>query len=169
VDDEVQPKPVDVTPKQEQARMAADANFESSSKAPEKRKEKELNEESTDATEPVSVTGADKVAGDTTAEKNPEQNAPTHMPKDTSSSLDTVANTAATSDTATPDRSAAQVKNDNADTASSATAAKTKATNNSNGNGHAPKTKKGSLDPNRFPDAGQDTATDTDSRKDPDA
>ncbi|MGO3008297.1 MAG: hypothetical protein ACTIH0_03970, partial [Psychrobacter celer] len=74
---------------------------------------------------------------------------------------------------ATPDRSAAQVKNDNADTASSATAAKTKTktTNNSNtnGNGNAPKTKKGSLDPNRFPDAGQDTATDTDSRKDPDA
>ena len=169
VDDEVQPKPVDVTPKQEQARMAADANFESSSKAPEKRKEKELNEESTDATEPVSVTGADKVAGDTTAEQNTEKNAPTHMPKDESSSLDTTANAAATLDTATPDRSAAQVKNDNADTASSATAAKTKTTNNSNTNGNAPKTKKGSLDPNRFPDAGQDTATDTDSRKDPDA
>ena len=171
VDDEVQPKPVDVTPKQEQARMAADANFESSSKAPEKRKEKELKEESTDATEPVSVTGADKVAGDTTAEQNTEKNAPTHMPKDASSSLDTTANAAATLDTATPDRSAAQVKNDNADTAKLATAAKTKATNNSNtnGNGHAPKTKKGSLDPNRFPDAGQDTATDTDSRKDPDA
>ncbi|MGX8221026.1 cation:proton antiporter [Psychrobacter celer] len=166
VDDEVQPKPVDVTPKQEQARMAADANFESNSKSPEKRKEKELKEESTDATEPVSVTGVDKVAGDTTAEQNTEQNAPTHMPKDASSSLNTAANAAAT-----PDRSAAQVKNDNADTASSATAAKTKTTNNSNtnGNGHAPKTKKGSLDPNRFPDAGQDTATDTDSRKDPDA
>ncbi len=169
VDDEVQPKPVDVTPKQEQARMAADANFESSSKAPEKRKEKELNEESTDATEPVSVTGADKVAGDTPAEQNPEQNAPTHMPKDASSSLDTAANAAATLDAATPDSSVAQVQN--ADIASSATVAKTKAANssNTNGNGHAPKTKKGSLDPNRFPDAGQDTATDTDSRKDPDA
>ena len=42
VDDEVQPKAVDVTAKQEQARALADANFDNTSKAPEKRKDKEL-------------------------------------------------------------------------------------------------------------------------------
>ena len=35
VDDDVQPKPVDVTPQQEQARAITDASFESNSKAPE--------------------------------------------------------------------------------------------------------------------------------------
>lgn len=50
VDDEVQPKAVDVTAKQEQARAAADASFESSSKAPEKRKEIELTDDSNDTT-----------------------------------------------------------------------------------------------------------------------
>jgi NhaP-type Na+/H+ or K+/H+ antiporter len=42
VEDEVQPKAVDVTAKQEQARALADANFDNTSKAPEKRKDKEL-------------------------------------------------------------------------------------------------------------------------------
>ena len=49
-DDEVQPKAVDVTAKQEKARAAADASFESSSKAPEKRKEIELTDDSNDTT-----------------------------------------------------------------------------------------------------------------------
>ncbi|WP_227430254.1 cation:proton antiporter [Psychrobacter sp. I-STPA6b] len=45
IEDEVQPKVVDVTEKQEQARALADAHFESTAKAPEKRKHKELLEE----------------------------------------------------------------------------------------------------------------------------
>ncbi|WP_169392617.1 MULTISPECIES: sodium:proton antiporter [Psychrobacter] len=43
VDDEVQPKPVDVTAKQEQARAAADAKFDEQVKAPVKRKEMDLS------------------------------------------------------------------------------------------------------------------------------
>src|SRR5699024_4665504 len=50
IDDEVQPKAVDVTAKQEQARAAADASFESSSKATEKRKGIELTDDSDDTT-----------------------------------------------------------------------------------------------------------------------
>nr|WP_255016741.1 cation:proton antiporter [Psychrobacter sp. PraFG1]UTT87696.1 cation:proton antiporter [Psychrobacter sp. PraFG1] len=45
IEDEVQPKTVDVTEKQNQARALADLQFESTSKAPEKRKEKTLNED----------------------------------------------------------------------------------------------------------------------------
>ena len=40
IENEVQPKEVDVTEKQKQARALADARFEAESKAPEKRKEK---------------------------------------------------------------------------------------------------------------------------------
>ncbi|MDO5768101.1 MAG: sodium:proton antiporter [Psychrobacter sp.] len=46
IEDEIQPKAVDVTAKQEQARALADAKFEAKAKAPEKRKEKELVAES---------------------------------------------------------------------------------------------------------------------------
>lgn len=47
VEDEVQPKPVDVTAKQQQARALANAKFEASAKAPEKRKEKQLADSNT--------------------------------------------------------------------------------------------------------------------------
>lgn len=43
VDDEVQPKPVDVTAKQEQARAIADAKFDAHVKAPSKRKEVDMS------------------------------------------------------------------------------------------------------------------------------
>ncbi|WP_250163535.1 hypothetical protein [Psychrobacter sp. WY6] len=46
-------------------------------------------------------------------------------------------------------------------TATSKAIPKNKVSNNSstNGNGNAPKTKKGALDPNRLPDSGQDNTT----------
>lgn len=47
VEDEVQPKPVDVTAKQMQARALANANFEATAKSPEKRKEKQLADSNT--------------------------------------------------------------------------------------------------------------------------
>ena len=50
-------------------------------------------------------------------------------------------------------------------TATSKAIPKNKVSNNSstNGNGNAPKTKKGALDPNRLPDSGQDNTTNTSS------
>ncbi len=52
IEDEVQPKPVDVTAKQEQARAVADADFEATAKLPEKRKEKELVDDGIDMPAP---------------------------------------------------------------------------------------------------------------------
>ncbi|WP_227677436.1 cation:proton antiporter [Psychrobacter ciconiae] len=46
VDDEVQPKPVDVTAKQEQARAIADASFDEHLKAPRRRKEIDMSKKS---------------------------------------------------------------------------------------------------------------------------
>ena len=108
IDDDVQPKPVDVTAKQEQARVDADASFEAKSKAPEKRKEPEIEDH-------------------------------------------------AETDETAPNQNVVKEKTNNNETANTPAS-----NNNSNGNGSAPKTKKGALDPNRFPDSGQDTATDTD-------
>ncbi|WP_352258675.1 sodium:proton antiporter [Psychrobacter sp. TB55-MNA-CIBAN-0194] len=161
VEDEVQPKPVDVTPKQEQARMAADANFESSSKAPEKRKEKEPSDESADAAE--QATDSDKEKG--AEQKSTEQN--TTSDSSSRSSNDTESKDSPTSPATTTDKTV-EPKDESANkgvmSANSTAVSKTKASSNSNanGNGNAPKTKKGALDPNRLPDSGQDNAKSAD-------
>ena len=127
VDDEVQPKAVDVTPKQEQARMAADASFESSSKVPEKRKEKELNNVDTAAPEPVA---------NTSKKTEPPTDAP--LPANGKAAEAKV------------DATNTVYKDTNA-----AAPTKAKATTPNHTNGSVPKNKKGALDPHRLPDSGQ--------------
>ena len=137
VDDEVQPKPVDVTPKQEQARAAADASFEANSKAPEKRKEKEMVEDIADTPEQEPSIAVDKESDaakkTVKAEIDKRQGAEA---KDVSTST---VNKGVMADNST------------------ATSKTSKSTNSStNGNGSAPKIKSGALDPNRLPDSDHD-------------
>ncbi|MBO6225966.1 MAG: cation:proton antiporter, partial [Psychrobacter sp.] len=155
VEDEVQPKPVDVTPKQEQARMAADASFESKSKAPEKRKEKELSDISAQAAAQESVANI---------EKDGEQNISNDASPKPSSS-ETLSDTVTSSkDKATESKEAStNPANKGVMSANSTATSKTKTSGSStNGNGNAPKNKKGGLDPNRLPDSSQDNTASTD-------
>ncbi|WP_227687347.1 cation:proton antiporter [Psychrobacter fjordensis] len=161
VEDEVQPKPVDVTPKQEQARMAADANFESSSKAPEKRKEKEPSDESADAAEQATDSDKEKGTEQKSTEQNTADNSSSHSSKDAESKDSPTSPATTTDKTVEPKDESA---NKGVMSANSTAISKTKASSNSNanGNGSAPKTKKGALDPNRLPDSGQDNAKSAD-------
>ncbi|CAM4138605.1 sodium:proton antiporter [Psychrobacter arenosus] len=111
VEDEVQPKAVDVTAKQEQARALADANFDNTAKAPEKRKEKELLAE---------TTKTDAAMATAEAEANAEM--------------------AATDKAAEAKESVVKTSDKSA----------------GNGDGKAPKTADGSLDPQRLPDTQAD-------------
>ncbi|MBE0405639.1 cation:proton antiporter domain-containing protein [Psychrobacter sp. AOP22-C1-22] len=166
VEDEVQPKPVDVTPKQEQARMAADANFESKSKAPDKRKEKELSDDNADVAEQDPATATDK-------DNNPETDNEQKVSSDSSTSAnDSSSSESAPAKPTTANDKGAESKSEPANTvdkgvmsanstAESKTTSKSKLSSNTNGDGNAPKTKKGSLDPNRLPDSGQNNATST--------
>ena len=167
VDDEVQPKPVDVTAKQEQARAVADAHFEASSKAPEKRKEIEMADDN--VTEPKAdklAEKAEKLAekGNIDAEQNANVEAAKTANPASSESKKPVESVAETNATKLPED---KKSNDNESTAktdaSGSTSKKSVATikANANGSGSAPKTKKGTLDPKRLPD--------TDSSKDDDA
>ncbi|MBH0063818.1 cation:proton antiporter [Psychrobacter sp. SZ93C1] len=161
VEDEVQPKPVDVTPKQEQARMAADANFESSSKAPEKRKEKEPSDESADAAEQATDSDKEKGAEQKSTEQNTADNSSSHSSNDAESKDSPTSPATTTDKTVEPKDESA---NKGVMSANSTAISKTKASSNSNanGNGNAPKTKKGALDPNRLPDSGQDNTKSAD-------
>ncbi|MBE0445984.1 cation:proton antiporter [Psychrobacter sp. FME5] len=176
VEDEVQPKPVDVTPKQEQARMAADANFESKSKAPDKRKEKELSDDNADVAEQDPATATDK-------DNNPETDNEQKVSSDSSTSTnDSSSSESAPAKPTTANDKGAESKSESANTADkgvmsanstaeSKTTSKSKLSSSTNGDGNAPKTKKGSLDPNRLPDSGQNnaTSTGTDASSDADA
>lgn len=176
VEDEVQPKPVDVTPKQEQARMAADANFESKSKAPDKRKEKELSDDNADVAEQDPATATDK-------DNNPETDNEQKVSSDSSTSAnDSSSSESAPAKPTTANDKGAESKSESANTADkgvmsanstaeSKTTSKSKLSSSTNGDGNAPKTKKGSLDPNRLPDSGQNnaTSTGTDASSDADA
>jgi len=159
VDDDVQPKPVDVTPKQEQARAVADASFESDSKAPEKRQEIELADDDSDVEE------ASLINNDKDAEQN--------LPNDVSADASLASNPSSTMPIALNDEGA----NEKIATSESASTSQvnpevlpanpnmpvipktaSSSKNSGNGNGSAPKNKNGSLDPNRLPDSGQDKA-----------
>ena len=168
VDDEIQPKPVDVTDKQEQARAVADAHFEASSKSPEKRKEIEMaddiaNEMVEDT--PIAV-NAEPIKED--AEKSGLEKQSSDVER-----IDAVESDTAQIDTdntdsqnSAPKLKAADIKNSEAvkseavksDNKKSDTK-KSKSNHsiaalkdNANGSGRPPKTKSGSLDPNRLPD-----------------
>ncbi|MEN2751889.1 cation:proton antiporter [Psychrobacter sp. FBL11] len=158
VDDDIQPKPVDVTDKQVQARAIADAHFEANSKAPEKRKEKEMTEELADESEQDNAT-ATKADVDDQSQSPPAQ-----------SNATSAADSLAGSDNVTAkEKSISPVANSQETVNSAAKATETtkpaqkvsssvaalKA--NANGSGSAPKNKKGSLDPNRLPDTDKNT------------
>ena len=165
VEDEVQPKPVDVTSKQEQARIAADASFGSGSKAPEKRKENDPSDEGSDAAE--QATDGDKEKG--TEQKNNDQHTASDASSNSNSSAESKAlpssPTSTSSPTATATEKTVEPTDESANkgvmSANSTAVSKTKASSssNTNGNGNAPKTRKGALNPNRLPDSGQDTTT----------
>ncbi|WP_289116133.1 cation:proton antiporter [uncultured Psychrobacter sp.] len=162
VDDEVQPKPVDVTPKQEQARMVADANFESSSKAPEKRKEKELGGDNLQKPAPEAPTNT---------AQNTEQSVASAPNVNSAIDKSNTATVAADDKAVAPKTEATNTANTGVMSANSTATSKTKTPSNSNtnGNGNAPKNKKGALDPNRLPDSGQDSATHSIAKTDTDA
>lgn len=152
VEDEVQPKPVDVTAKQEQARALADANFEAKAKAPEKRKEKQLS--SSDTQGDTILTEPDKTASEpTTVNKGahvdkaeaPTKENPTAKTQSTAASTSAVAKEATvTSATDTTPESEASIK--------AKKARKSSGKEKDNGSGKAPKKAGGALDPQRLPD-----------------
>ena len=167
VDDEVQPKPVDVTPKQEQARAAADASFESSSKAPEKRKEIELTDASNDTAMPEAALNtaqeADiaKVTDIKTAQENQSDTVTDTLNKTPASdvnaekvNIQTAESDSTGADNSTNVTNAHKTKGVMSD--NSTATSKIKTSSSTNGNGSAPKTKKGALDPNRLPDSSGD-------------
>lgn len=164
VEDDVQPKPVDVTAKQEQARADADAKFEATAKAPEKRKEIELTGDHSDARLPEPAPATED--SDATASGNGE-------PIDTATVTTQTLNKDTLNMDARTDTQATVIHDTVADAAhesqeeqaakaatASQTAAKdrpAKVNPNANGSGSAPKTKKGTLDPNRLPDTDKQT------------
>ena len=148
VEDEVQPKTVDVTAKQEQARALADASFEAKSKAPEKRKEKELsaplaNEMSQDDT-PKAGSSAEAKTEDKAAE-------PAKANESAIAAVSTAKPASAEAKSSEPKSPAAK----KSDYKASSSVAQIKA--NAQGSGSAPKNKKGALDPKRLPDTDRNT------------
>jgi hypothetical protein len=170
VDDEVQPKAVDVTAKQEQARAAADASFESSSKAPEKRKGIELSDASDDTAMPEAALTTAKeanVAEASESEKAQDKQADsvTDTPNKTQALSTTVKkdNVQTTESDATAPNGSTNAINKGVMSDNSTATSKTKTSSSTNGNGSAPKTKKGTLDPNRLPDSSGDSLDNVDS------
>jgi hypothetical protein len=162
VDDDIQPKPVDVTDKQVQARAIADAHFEANSKAPEKRKEKEMTDEVDDELKQDNATATKAELGDQSQPAQSSTASVTESPAGLDNSatkekpVSPVANSQETVISASKATSKASETKKPAQKASSSVAA-LKA--NANGSGSAPKNKKGSLDPNRLPDTDKNTAS----------
>ena len=188
VDDDIQPKPVDVTHKQVQARAVADAHFEANSKAPEKRKEKELiegidneaeqdgaaetqtkaeltdqNQDQSEKSDQPTVAPAVESLTDldkVTAKENPASLASNSLE---TANLEPTRPKAKSDEVKNSETKSTEVKNPEAKKSehkASSSVATLKA--NANGSGSAPKNKKGSLDPNRLPDTDKNTAnTDT--------
>ncbi|WP_201576086.1 sodium:proton antiporter [Psychrobacter sp. H8-1] len=148
VEDEVQPKTVDVTAKQEQARALADASFEAKSKAPEKRKEKEL-----------SATSANEMSQDDTAKANSSAEAKTEdKAAEPAKANETTTTAVSTAKPASAEAKSSEPKSPAAkksDYKASSSVAQIKA--NAQGSGSAPKNKKGALDPKRLPDTDRNT------------
>lgn len=148
VEDEVQPKTVDVTAKQEQARAIADASFEATSKTPEKRKEKELSETLENELPQDDVTQTDGAAEEKIDNQTQEPAQPdiaNAVTKDKPARVE--------AKSSEPKSSAAK----KSDYKTSSSVAQIKA--NAQGSGSAPKNKKGALDPNRLPDTDRNKGT----------
>lgn len=124
VDDDVQPKPVNVTAKQEQARAVADAHFDANAKPPEKRKEIELANKDDDK----SSSSNDKVSHDSLNQNSLNKDS---VNKNSDAVTPTVAATTKMSDA--PNKQSKNTSN--------------------NGNSNSSKNKKGALNRNRLPDS----------------
>ena len=166
IEDGVQPKVVDVTEKQEQARALADAHFESTVKAPEKRKEKELIEEAilgstytnsvnleaknatqTAAVKPIEPNfGEPKSVADSLTAAQVEKVKVAGQPQQKSVKDATVESKPSVEKPIdTSEHTAAVIKKPVAET-------KKSLESKVNGNAQAPKNSNGTLDPNRLPD-----------------
>ncbi|WP_131668515.1 cation:proton antiporter [Psychrobacter pygoscelis] len=156
VDDGVQPKEVDVTAKQEQARALANANFDAASKAPERRKEKELVSE---AVVGSTYTNAENLGtssnNDSADALNVAAKAKQNSGNDSASTAKVEPNVKEANSSKLADPTSTTDANSKAAANRKATGkAKAKATGN--GTGKPPKTATGALDPKRLPDAQQD-------------
>ncbi|HAO59215.1 MAG TPA: sodium:proton antiporter, partial [Psychrobacter sp.] len=166
IEDEVQPKEVDVTEKQKQARALANLQFEATSKLPEKRKEKTITE------------GADSSALDKTESNPAEQPSPKADTQDKdsqqesdSSSEDkpsaTVPATQLEVELATKLEQKLQKHSDSSRATSKASGNKSSKAasvktlqSQDNGNSQAPRQADGSLDPQRLPDTQAKSSSD---------
>lgn len=162
IEDEVQPKPVDVTEKQNQARALADLQFKSTSKSPEKRKEKTLSDDVRDPMYAPDVKGSNEVKA------NNEMKASNEMKDsvfDTELLSDKVTDTLPSTHSVpvTPLEATLATKlekklqKQTEITQESAKPTKSSASRKSlqsqdNGNSQAPRQANGSLDPERLPD-----------------
>ncbi|MGM8899632.1 MULTISPECIES: cation:proton antiporter [unclassified Psychrobacter] len=173
VDDDIQPKPVDVTDKQVQARAVADAHFEANSKAPEKRKEKEMTEELADESEQDNATATKADLDDQSQSQPAQSNATSAADSLTESDNVTAKEKSISPVTNSQENAIASSKAANKATETTKPAQKVSGSvaalkANANGSGSAPKNKKGSLDPNRLPDTDKNTTADkeTDAKTD---
>ncbi|AWT48188.1 sodium:proton antiporter [Psychrobacter sp. YP14] len=162
IEDEVQPKTVDVTEKQNQARALADLQFESTSKAPEKRKEKTLNEDVRDpnygaqaATTPAKAEPKLGASDAQTAAVDSQVGQDTaHADTASKSAASTLPATQLEADLANKLEQSLQKHSDSAAAAPKVSkAASVKSLQSQdNGNSQAPRQPDGSLDPQRLPD-----------------
>ena len=166
IEDEVQPKEVDVTEKQKQARALANLQFEATSKLPEKRKEKTITE------------GTDNSEVDKTESKPAEQPSPKADTQDKGSQQEsdssgedkpsaTVPATQLEAELATKLEQKLQKHSDSSSATSKASGTKgAKAASvktlqsQDNGNSQAPRQADGSLDPQRLPDTQAKSSSD---------
>ncbi len=156
IEDEVQPKPVDVTEKQNQARALADLQFKSTSKSPEKRKEKTLSDDVRDPMYAPDVKGSNEAkANNEIKESVFDTELLSDKVTDTLPSTHSVPVTPLEATLATKLEKKLQKQTEI--TQESAKPTKSSASRKSlqsqdNGNSQAPRQANGSLDPERLPD-----------------
>ena len=156
IEDEVQPKPVDVTEKQNQARALADLQFKSTSKSPEKRKEKTLSDDVRDPMYAPDVKGSNEAkANNEIKESVFDTELLSDKVTDTLPSTHSVPVTPLEATLATKLEKKLQKQTEI--TQESAKPNKSSASRKSlqsqdNGNSQAPRQANGSLDPERLPD-----------------
>lgn len=173
IEDEVQPKEVDVTEKQNQARALANSQFEATSKPPEKRKEKTITEGVEDLGHGLDINKAeskpvDPPAKATDTEPSQDITSNNSEAKPSTTPLTIVPTTQLEAELATKLEQSLQKhsNNSNSNDSSGVNSNTNKASGNKgskpasvknlqsqdNGNSQAPRQADGSLDPQRLPD-----------------
>ncbi|PNK60614.1 cation:proton antiporter [Psychrobacter sp. FDAARGOS_221] len=161
IEDEVQPKDVDVTEKQKQARERADTQFSSTSKAPEKRKEPSSSSDVRDPNydkpvESKNDTQAKEQSKDSSKAQTSDKSAATTA-KDSADEQKTVPAPVPTTnleaEMANKLEKTLQKQSNNTDSSASKSTGSVKSIKSQdNGNSQAPRQADGSLDPERLPD-----------------